>query len=188
MDKKTSKDYESMVDNSKYYAFNSRHSETEAPKKLSDITLKPKKDCVKNEGSCLSDWNKQKTWEERDYSKESIEKLKKILTGKVLSSDDFSFRLTEISKLDGKTIVLFVRGKKRFSIDLAIKGKWVAEDDEEVKGTFEIPLFEESDDFELQVKTDKRTKKDFDARRSFLKTKKHFERILGAFESEFRAK
>jgi len=94
-------------------------------------------------------------WTEKNASNWSKDKITTLLTGIALEDSVGSFRITELSTIEGEAVANNRKAKLIFFYEWIIKGKWVgkAKDGEhEIKGEFEIPnLSEENDPNEIDV-------------------------------------
>lgn len=142
----------------------------------------------KAEGSVwnVNNWH----WEQRDYSKEAEELLKKRLEKIVFQRDDIQFSITKLSKIEGHAECSVRKGKQITVYEYAIDADWIGESDaDECEGSFKITEVNESDfDFYIPSITLSKAGKIGDKARGLLKKslKDEIIKALKGFTEEIR--
>ncbi|KAG7466295.1 hypothetical protein MATL_G00163320 [Megalops atlanticus] len=89
-------------------------------------------------------------WTERDATNWSSDKLKELLLGVRVESDEGSCEVTEVSKLEGEASINNRKGKLIFFYEWSIKAKWKGTSKNGVKhkGHIEVPNLSDENDME----------------------------------------
>ncbi|KAF0694223.1 Aste57867_14882 [Aphanomyces stellatus] len=120
-----------------------------APKK---IEVAPPVPSVDHDGSA---WNHAGTFEQRDLTKWSQDRLKELLANLEFASHSFTIRAGEVKDMTGDASICVVRGKKRFLFDFGFKLEWEAVG-KGYKGKVHFHDISNDGDYEIECKYEKR--------------------------------
>ncbi|XP_068607915.1 activator of 90 kDa heat shock protein ATPase homolog 1b [Brachionichthys hirsutus] len=89
-------------------------------------------------------------WTERDATNWSSDKLRSLLLGLTVASDEGSCEVTEVSKLEGEASINNRKGKLIFFYEWNLKAAWTgtSKTGMEYKGTFDVPNLSDENDME----------------------------------------
>ncbi|XP_068456415.1 activator of 90 kDa heat shock protein ATPase homolog 1b isoform X2 [Clinocottus analis] len=89
-------------------------------------------------------------WTERDATSWSSDKLRALLLGLSVQSEDGHCEVTEVSKVEGEASINNRKGKLIFFYEWSLKATWTGESKEGVKntGTIEVPNLSDENDME----------------------------------------
>ena len=124
---------------------------------------------AKGEGSVwnVNNWH----WEQKNYSKEAENMLRKRIEKMVFERDDIQFSISNISKISGHAEISVRKGKQIVVYEYSVDADWIAESDaDECQGSFKITEINESDfDFYIPSITISKSGKIGDKARGLLK-------------------
>ncbi|TKS87187.1 Activator of 90 kDa heat shock protein ATPase -like protein 1 [Collichthys lucidus] len=89
-------------------------------------------------------------WTERDATNWSSDKLKSLILGLTVESDEGSCEVTEVSKLEGEASINNRKGKLIFFYEWNLKATWTGKSKSGIKykGTIEVPNLSDENDME----------------------------------------
>ncbi|TMS21174.1 Activator of 90 kDa heat shock protein ATPase-like protein 1 [Larimichthys crocea] len=91
-----------------------------------------------------------RSWTERDATNWSSDKLKSLILGLTVESDEGSCEVTEVSKLEGEASINNRKGKLIFFYEWNLKATWTGKSKSGIKykGTIEVPNLSDENDME----------------------------------------